>query len=53
MCLETQQPAYMHKTLKELGIGTYKNIAIVSAVPLGDLLDLVKLTLGRGYDLVE
>lgn len=30
MCLEDQQPSYMHKTVAELGIGTYKNIAVVS-----------------------
>lgn len=30
ICLENQQPAFMQKSLKELGIGTYKNIATAS-----------------------
>ena len=28
--MENEQPAYMQKSLQELGIGTYSNIAVVS-----------------------
>ena len=32
--MEESQPSYMRKSLQELGIGSYNNIAIVSAILL-------------------